>query len=337
MKLSLGQVRDMARGVVDVAEEDGVFSFFRFTKEQSEAYARTGNRDFHEKTFATADVRFAFETNSPSLSFDYRFLRGSSREFGSFDVYEDGAMTGHFGLEIKDDDFHHAEIALSEGVKKVELYFPWSRNARLADIALADGASFKSLRRPRSLICFGDSITHGYDAKYPSLSYTNILARALDADGVNKAIGGDQFFPELLETADPVAPDFITVAYGTNDWRHHDREFVEKRATAFYHRLAALYPAAHIFALSPLWRDARPSESPFGESVSAVHTVIENAVAGLPNVSVVRGYNLVPHLPEFFSDLRLHPNDAGFAIYAANLAKAINAQMQALNRKVPIR
>ena len=34
--------------------------------------------------------------------------------------------------------------------------------------------------------------------------------------------------------------------------------------------------------------------------------------------SVLDGMTLVPHLPEFFSDKFLHPNDLGFGIYAEN-------------------
>ena len=323
MKLGLDDLRAITRGVVDVTEENGVFSFFRFTKAQAEAYAAAGHRDFYEKTFASADVRFAFATDAEVMAFDYRFARGSSREFGYFDVYENGTMTAHFGLEKTDDQAHHAEIRFSRGEKQVELYFPWSRKTTLQNVELPDGASIRSLHRKSSMICFGDSITHGYDAVYPSLSYTNILGRALDADGVNKAIGGDVFFPELLASPDAAAPDFITVAYGTNDWSHCSPQSTEERATAFFHRLSLLYPASRIFAIMPIWRDSDPAKSQFGMPVSGMRPLFERAVAGLGNVTLIEGYNLVPHLTEFFSDHYLHPNDAGFAIYGANLAKKI--------------
>ena len=33
-------------------------------------------------------------------------------------------------------------------------------------------------------------------------------------------------------------------------------------------------------------------------------------------VFFINPYNFVPHRPEFFADLRLHPNDFGFGLYA---------------------
>ena len=47
------------------------------------------------------------------------------------------------------------------------------------------------------------------------------------------------FFPALLRERDAFDPDFVTVAYGTNDWRHKEPADVRARATAFLRRLAA--------------------------------------------------------------------------------------------------
>ena len=79
---------------------------------------------------------------------------------------------------------------------------------------LDDGATIEGLYRKYKMISFGDSITHGYDAIYPSLSYASQLAQNLDAEQLNKGIGGDIFFPALLDEKDAFEPDFITVAYG---------------------------------------------------------------------------------------------------------------------------
>jgi len=42
---------------------------------------------------------------------------------------------------------------------------------------------------------------------------------------------------------------------------------------------------------------------------------------------LIEGEKLVPHLPEFFEDGFLHPNDIGFGIYAQNLAAEIVAKI----------
>ena len=56
------------------------------------------------------------------------------------------------------------------------------------------------VRRKYSMISYGDSITHGYDAEYPSLALSSALSRMLGADNTNKAIAGDIFFPGAAYT-----------------------------------------------------------------------------------------------------------------------------------------
>ncbi len=316
---------EIARGTVETVETEGEWTFHRFSPRQALAYHEAGNEDFYRKTFASAGVRLAFRTDAASLSFDYRFGYGSSRPYGYFDVYADGALVAHLGLEKDDGERHVAEATLGPGAKDVEIYLPWSRSTFISPLRLIDATFAEPLRRKHTMICFGDSITQGYDAIYPSLAYTEAIGRFLDADVINKAIGGDRFFPALLEEPDAFAPDFVTVAYGTNDWHHRGEDEFRSHATAFYTRLAALYPTARIFALTPLWRKEAASHSPLGQDVRCVDAFIQDACAGLANVTLVPGDALVPHLPEFFSDGYLHPNDMGFCLYAQNLQRLLAA------------
>ncbi len=320
--------RDYACGCVEAVESGGEWTFHRFLPKQAQAYRDAGNEDFYRKTFATAGVRLAFRTDAESLSFDYRLAYGSSRSFAFFDICVDGAIIAHVGLDKDDGERHRAEAALGPGAKDVEIYFPWSRQAFVSPVSLG-GATFATpLRRPRTMISFGDSITQGYDAQYPSIAFAEAIARHLGADALNKAIGGDRFFPALLDKADAFQPDFVLVAYGTNDWRHSLADDVRARARAFYGRLAALYHAARILAVTPLWRAAPPSDSDFGEDVRCIDRIIREACSDIPSATVIPGYNLVPHLPEFYSDRRLHPNDIGFALYAQNLLVEIQRTMR---------
>ncbi len=325
---------EFVRGAVETAEEGGEWTFHRFAPGEAAAYREAGNDDFYQKTFASAGVRLALRTDAEALSFDYRFERGSSRAFGFFDVYVDGALAAHGGLEEDDGERHAFAAELGPGKKSVEIYFPWSRQTFVSDVVLRRVSFAEPLRRSRTMLCFGDSITQGYDARYPSLSYVEAVARFLDAEPVNKAIGGDVFFPAILRERDAFDPDFVTVAYGTNDWRHKEPADVRDRAAAFFRRLAELYPSARILAVTPLWRGEPASVSAFGEDVRALDRLIRDACAGLPNVTVVSGYNLVPHLADFFSDGRLHPNDLGFGVLAQNLQRELAAVWPDVRRDV---
>ena len=317
MILDLEQIQSITRGAVRVQEKDGWFDFFRFTEEQEQYY--THDSDFYKKSFATSGVRFSFCTNSQCLAFDFQLFAGSSRPYGWFDLYENGAMVKHFGFENAEISSGHVALSLSEGEKLVELYFPWSRRTELRNVTLDDGATLTPAYRQRKMLAFGDSITQGYDATYPSQSYVCRLARMLDADVIDKGIGGDVFCPDLLKTADDVSPEIITVAYGTNDWCRRDPNEYRENCRLFYTRLSALYPAAKIFAVTPIWRGDATKPTKFGMPAWELHDTIAACVEGLSNVTVIRGWNLIPHLKEFFDDFVLHPNDAGFAAYAEGL------------------
>ncbi len=319
---------DFVRGAVETVQAGGEWTFHRFLPGQAEAYREAGFKDFYAKTFATAGVRLAFRTDAAALSFDYRFVKSSSRSFAFFDVWTDGAMSAHVGQEKADEARHTFATELAPGEKDVEIHFPWSSQMFVSNFVLCGATFAEPIRRPRTMLCFGDSITQGYDAIYPSLSYAESVARLLGADPVNKGIGGDRFFPDLLRARDAFDPDFITVAYGTNDWRHCEPDDVRARAATFFRRLSELYPAVPIFAITPIWRGDPASISPFGEEVGCMDGLIRDVCAGLPNVFVIAGQPLVPHLPEFYSDLRLHPNDLGFGVYAQNLNREITSVLK---------
>ncbi len=323
MVLHIEQVRSIVRGAVRVEAQNGEFRFNRFTEAQTEAYRNCGNSDFYNKSFATSSIRLAFRTDSEHFSFSYRLEVGSSRSFGWFDLYLNGLLTQHFGTDGIQMAGGSASIDLGKGVKDVELYLPWSRAAILSNIELDDGATLEPVVRPHTMIAFGDSITQGYDAIYPSLSYVSTLARLLDADVVNKGIGGERFFPALLEQADPIQPDYITVAYGTNDWSTVTVERFLQTCRAFYQRLSELYPDSKIFAITPICRLDSNRVTNFGEPFSMVGAHIRELCADLPNVTLICGEKFTPAFKTFYSDAYLHPNDLGFALYAQNLYREI--------------
>ena len=319
MILSFEQIARATRGASLVEEIGNWARFHRFTEKEEQIY-----RDLHpdkcNKLLATAGVRVAFRTDSERFAFAYRFFaQCSSREIPRIDVYINGAMVAHVGSDDCKNVEQTAELALGKGEKTVEIYLPWSMGCEIGEVKLDDGAAFASACRRYSMISYGDSITHGYDSIYPSLSYASTLARLMDADSINKGIGGEYFFPELLEGAAGEQPDFVTVAYGTNDWSTYPRETVANNCRAFYQKLSTLYPEARIFAIAPIWRgNGASTDTPFGSPVTDVYHMICEKTADLGNVTVICGDNLVPHMADFTTDA-LHPNDLGAQIYAQNL------------------
>lgn len=326
MRLNLSQIQAVTHGTVRIEETDGGFTFHRFQSWQKDAYLAAGETDFYHRCDNTAGVRMAFRTNSTRLSFDYRF--GTyARDLGFFDIYENGAMIAHVGEKPISGTLLHADVILSEGESELEIYFPWSTAVVLSRLEIDDEATLLPIRRGGFALHFGDSITQGFDADYPSLSYISRLGRMLGMDAVNKAIGGDTFCPDILLTdKEALEPDLITVSYGTNDWSHgatHDS--LRDSCRRFCKRLRALYPTAKMFVVSPIWRFDAQKPTVYNAPAWTVHEAIAEAVEGIENLILIRGWDLVPHLTEFYSDAYLHPNDLGFATYAERLAQEIKA------------
>ncbi len=322
MNVGFDKIKELIKGVVYTEEKDGKLVLHRFTKEQEEAY-KPYNTDFYKKTFGTAGVILEFITDSTTFALSACITAASSRKFFSFDVYVNGNLvkTASGIMPTTQADFEFS-AELGEGKKNVTVYFPWSAAAQIYAVSLDDSAELTPIERPYKMISFGDSITHGYDAKNPSFSYASRLADALRAETVNKGIGGEVFFPTLAKLKDDICPDYITVAYGTNDWSHcnndQGKERFDVNCKEFYKILSESYPNAKIFAITPIWRgnfEKNTQVVPF----SYIKEYISKVTAELPNVTVIDGFDLVPHEKSCFSPDVLHPNDEGFRHYANNL------------------
>ena len=324
MYLTSQQIKEMTRGVARIEETEGVFRFLRFTEAEQEAYANhPRNPKFYVPTFHTAGVRWAFRTDSEYLDFDISNDIPTNADNATFDVYENGALCRNIKFEFKYVPFGRLHIPLSAGDKLVELYFPYHARLTLANVEIADGATFEPTRRKYKMLAYGDSITHGSSTSRPSLSYAVRVAAMLNADIINKGIGGEHFFPQLICDKTEEEPDWITVAYGTNDWKHCTQEEFDQNCTGVLRGLTERYPGKPIFVISPTWRADGNIETPFGAPTSQVHDRICKNAAAFPDVTVIRGWDLVPHEKHFFADSRLHPNDLGFEIYAANLYREL--------------
>ena len=320
MYLTFEQVKDAVRGAVRVEEQEGKIAFYRFSESEQEVYRLYGRKaEFYPKTFHTSSIRLAFTTNSSYLAFDFFQGEFPVKARVTMDVYEDDSIIQSISLDFRCMPEGRLHIPLQAKETRVEIYFPFNCPLRISNVELEDGASFASYRRPYKVLTLGDSITHGSSAGYPSLSYAAHLARLLKADFINKGIGGEHFFPELLTAPEAETPDWITVAYGTNDWKHCTREELCEHAGEVMRKLTEFYPGRPIFVISPLWRADYKQETPFGAPTDQVHEALCGVAAEFPDVTVIHGWNLVPHEKHFFADSRLHPNDLGFGIYAANL------------------
>ena len=327
MKLPFNQVIPLFQGAEAIVVKDDCIVPHRFTA--AEMHAFEGNADFQRKSYAASCIRLAFVTDADGFTLSYHVVKGSSRTFYYFDVYVNGVMIQHAGhesfLECPDNELN---VKLDGKLNNITVYFPCLSAIHLKSFDLEGGKVFGPSPRFRTLYSYGDSITQGYDAVYPSLAYPNQLADALNAQVFNKAIGGDVFNPALATASGPNKPDIITVAYGTNDWSHKNtKDTFFAQMNGFYANLHELYPDVPVFAILPLWRRDRDRVTDIG-TFDELRSYLTEAVKPYGNFHLLDGYMMVPHLEQMFSDNYLHPNDMGFQFYGRELIMQIKAELE---------
>jgi len=311
----------MARGSAWCENTARGLVFHRFTAEQREIYPAGG--DFYRKTGASSGISLVLETDASSLSFAWSFFQGSSRKFAWFDLLLNGVLVSHQGTsDITQAPEGRFLFELPAGKKQLELVFPCLAGAAIRDVELAGAGFAAPLPEPKKTILFlGDSITQGYDAIYPSFALPNLLSRRLGMGKLCRAIGGECFNPKV-PGGDSENISLIYSAYGTNDWSHLSREKLSRNARGYFEALKANYPGIPVFVLLPIWRKNIDEIKPSGTFAEA-ETLIREAASCHPHVHIQPGRDLLPHLPEFFSDGSLHPNDTGFLLLGRELESAL--------------
>lgn len=328
MKLTFDQLQSITLGAVHMEEKEDGIHFHRFTEPQAEFYKQ---RNFAANVPATAGVRFRLRTDSRRLYLKIDTKLCGTRNYFALDVFVNGKTLGSIQNYVERElprrytdhslsvgEFEQ-EFQLGEGEKELCIYLPWNMVTVLQEFSLDDGASIIPVKPERKLLCFGDSITQGYDALHPSRRYTAQVADYLGMEEINKGIGGEKYQPELAAMKDDFSPALITVAYGTNDWRHRTKEEFEEKCRGFYKNLVSTYPDTPILAITPLWRTIQERQNFDCGPFRGIHEAICKHTADLPNVTVIDGFDIVPHYSDYFADLTLHPNGAGYDRYFEGL------------------
>lgn len=325
MILTYDEIKKITLGAVDIKLNGDEFKFFRMASAQTDAFARE-KPEYKNKTYATSGIRFDFITDARYLNIKIgRMENASSRSFGGFDVLVDGVLYMHiFADNVNEQPITDISVQLFGKECRVQVFFPNLATATLKRVEISDGAVIKPVSPKLRIQCYGDSITQGYDAYYSSRSYVNILARKLDAEVFDQAIGGAKFNSEVIHNLDHT-PDIVTVAYGTNDWSGRDYDTFVGEADKFLKKLKEVYCGTKVFIILPIWRadwDTKTESCGFYEGRGIIAKIAAEC-----GFEIIDDINLVPHDARMFSDLYLHPNDEGFELYGKTLAGYIQQKL----------
>jgi len=309
MRLTAEQIRAVTVGAVAITEAADGIHFEKCTQKQLDAWDAQ-REDLGARARTTTGVRLEFHTDSPTLSF-------GATVGNKFELYVNGIFRQQFHLNDTD---RRAEVRLTEGEgeNRVTLYFPAHESGVLEFVELADGATVQPHAFDRRILFVGDSITQGWESHYDSFAYAPRVSRFFNADSVIQGIGGAYFHESTFDKL-PFDPDWVIMAYGTNDFGHY-KSLDELRAHTSAHLslIAEEYRGKRLIYISPIWRAKQ--EKTMGTFRQARAALIDEATRlGFEHID---GLTLVPSDLMLFTD-GLHPNELGFSFYAEALCRQL--------------
>ncbi len=288
---------------------DGWLQAFQHTQAQME-YFRAASDFWYNRSMAGTAKTLEFTTDAETVSFEYRFTWTGSQD--SFELAVNGLITEiRYVKDLPEEG--KLEWKLPAGEKDVIIYLPAEATVELRKCEI-DG-TYTPAKKNEKVLWLGDSITQGYGPMRSAMTYVSVANRLLNWDIINQGIGGYIYDKKSLMKMDGYMPHKIIVALGTNQFGCETMKDVEE----YYETLIGLYGNTPVLCVTPLWRgdvpDGFPTLKRFCDNVKAI-------AGKYPNVKIVDGFTLVPHLPEYFRD-NLHPNALGCETYGRNLVEEI--------------
>ena len=329
MKLTNAQILTLAKGYMEYAETPAL-ALQRFSKKQREIYS-PGDKGYLSSNF-TSSVRLDFYTDAEEMTLVIGGYRRKPLKYTAIDLLQDGVLTHRFHADFEPMEGSEAvaidpivcHAKLKNGEKRVTVYLPYLVVATMESMELSDGAAFRPAPNKSTWIAFGDSITNGTRAACPSMTYVNHTARLLDMDVHNFGIGGERFMESKIVPGTYPKCDLVTISYGTNDYRRYTREEFLKNMSVFLEKAVKEFQNVPIFVILPIWRQTEADGISYDcGTLQSIRDAIRAEAKKYPSVTVLDAQSWVPQIPEFFADLVLHPNDAGFAHYTMHLVEEL--------------
>lgn len=310
MKLSNEELKKLHHSVLFFEETgDGYLQAFQYSKEQM-AYFQRVSEFWYERTTASCGKSLELVTDATSIAVEYKFLWRASED--SIELFVDHQAAQIIYTENLPDR-GELTFALEPGRKKVVIYLPTDATVVLRNFRI--NGEYAPVEKAEKVLWLGDSITQGYGSFRSGQTYVNVANRILNYDVLNQGIGGYIYDKNSLLQMEGFQPDKIIVALGTNQYTTEDMSDIE----TYYETITKLYAGVPILCISPLWRGDQPEQY---DIFLAFCDKVKEIAGRYETVTVIDGFGLVPHLPEYFVD-KLHPNQLGAEVYGRNLAQYI--------------
>lgn len=310
MKLSTEQLKKIYYGAYRFSEtEDGYLQAFQYTERQMRHFEEVSDFWF-ERCTASNSKTLEFRTKATRFSLEYKIIWAGSQD--SVELSIDGLITRIFYVKDLEEE-GKLSFDMPSGEKSVTLYLPADATTLIRNFEI--DAEINPVEKGEKVLWMGDSITQGFGPFRSAHTYVSTANRLLNYDIINQGIGGYVYDKQVLEKMEGYEPEKIIISMGTNQYGTESMEDIEE----YYERLAEFFGDRPVLCITPIWRGDSPDGEP---TLIRFCQKLKEICRKYPNITIVDGFRLVPHLPEYFLD-DLHPNALGAEIYGRNLVLAI--------------
>ena len=311
-KLTNDQLKTIYHGALWYQEtEDGYLQAFQYTKEQNKYFEKVSDFWFERCSASTAKT-LEFVTTATACSFEYKFIWTGSED--SVELWVDNQATDiRYVKDMKKEGTLSFEFPEGQAEKNVTIYLPADATMVLRNFEI--NGEYETITKKEKVLWMGDSITQGYGPLRSGHTYVNVANRLLNYEVLNQGIGGYVYDKNVLMPMYDYKPDKIIISMGTNQFGTESMEGIEE----YYRLLKEIYGDTPVLCILPLWRDDVPNGLP---TLIKFCNNLKKIAMQYDNITVVEGFKLVPHLPEYFID-NLHPNCLGSEVYGRNLVLEI--------------
>lgn len=296
---------------VDMDEEDGYIFLYRFSKEQRDFYESESGWFGHQSRCPAG--AFLFVKKCGKISFDF-YSNQEGLESIPFNCLTEDGVSKTYNLSLSD---NKGKAEFDFGGKDVKIYFPYAIKVGFKNFVIEGEAEEKN---DKKIFCFGDSITQGYYTEEMSSIYPSRLGRKYNVEAFNFGVGGYFIRPGILNDKDLLGtPEFITFAYGTNDW-FYENDFTEGIKTVF-DTISERYKGIPVFIILPLPRRVQ-NDVKKGGTLEDVRQDIIKAAEGYENFHVLRCAADLDFDKHLSAD-GVHPNNEGLKYFADDVLAKI--------------
>lgn len=307
-------------GVEEIIHSDDRCIFERFPKPISE-YLDAKSEHSRTRAHCPSSVKLRFISNTKKIKIKLQY-GGPARPFFK-GVLVTNQQEFSFGPDEKQESWEGIIYNSPETNRQTfEIFLPHLCITELLSIEIDSDANIEPAPLAQyQWLAFGDSITQGIVVPLATQSYVGLVCKSLDADVRSISVGGATLDEELamFESCDQDQFDFISIAYGTNDFalsipldtfQNNARKLIESLNEK------SLRP---IVLISPLTWANREEPNDKGLYLEAYRDILSPLASQYENVHLLNGSELIPNHSKYFSD-DVHPNEEGFLLYAKKMS-----------------